>query len=56
MRRTTFIIALALIVASWPAASQPASQARPGTMLTIDSIMRGPKLVGSPPGAVRWST
>jgi dipeptidyl aminopeptidase/acylaminoacyl peptidase len=24
-------------------------------MLTIDSIMRGPKLVGSPPGAVRWA-
>ena len=24
-------------------------------MLTVDSIMRGPKLVGSPPGAVRWA-
>ena len=24
-------------------------------MLTIDSIMRGPKLVGNPPSAVRWS-
>jgi hypothetical protein len=24
-------------------------------MLTVDSIMRGPKLVGNPPTAVRWS-
>ena len=24
-------------------------------MLTVDSIMRGPKLVGNPPGAIRWS-
>jgi hypothetical protein len=24
-------------------------------MLTVDSIMRGPKLVGNPPSAIRWS-
>jgi len=24
-------------------------------MLTVDSIMRGPKLVGNPPTAIRWS-
>jgi dipeptidyl aminopeptidase/acylaminoacyl peptidase len=32
---------------------QPAGTA--ASMLTVDSIMRGPKLVGTPPSAVRWS-
>ncbi len=54
MRR---ILTLALLVASAPwllAQSKPAP-APPAAMLTVDSIMRGPKLVGSAPSAVRWS-
>src|SRR5437764_9608448 len=29
--------------------------AKPGFELTVDSIMRGPKLVGYPPSGLRWS-
>ena len=40
-------------------AAQPRPAATPGaapiTMLSVDGIMRGPKLVGSAPTAVRWS-
>ncbi|TAK15924.1 MAG: hypothetical protein EPO35_06220, partial [Acidobacteria bacterium] len=52
-----------LILAA-PAPQAPASLAAqrkvapvpPGTpMLSVDGIMRGPKLVGNPPSAVRWS-
>ena len=57
MRRIprVLIVIVALAATSWPVSGQPSGQARPGSMLTVDSIMRGPKLVGSPPGAVRWS-
>jgi dipeptidyl aminopeptidase/acylaminoacyl peptidase len=55
MRRLPIVILLACLATSWPASDQLAAQARPDAMLTVDSIMRGPKLVGSPPGAVRWA-
>ena len=55
MRRLTILAILACLATSWPASDQPAAQARAKTMLTVDSIMRGPKLVGSPPSGVRWS-
>jgi dipeptidyl aminopeptidase/acylaminoacyl peptidase len=55
MRRLPIVIVLACLVVSWPASDRPAAQARTGAMLTVDSIMRGPKLVGSPPGGVRWA-
>src|SRR5207248_2002578 len=32
-----------------------AAPAKTGFELTVDSIMRGPKLVGSPPTGLRWS-
>ena len=51
---------LAAVLISVPAAQAPA--ARPAAVqagapieMTIDSIMRGPDLVGYPPGALRWS-
>src|SRR5512132_2038267 len=61
MRRFLPILTLALAVlplGATPAAQRSAS--RPATpamasMLTVDSIMRGPKLVGSAPAGVRWS-
>src|SRR5881397_4105850 len=40
--------------AAVPAGSSSARGAQ-GAMLTVDSIMRGPKLVGTAPSAVRWS-
>jgi dipeptidyl aminopeptidase/acylaminoacyl peptidase len=55
MRRLLTIIVLGLVAASWPASGQPSGASRAATMLTVDSIMRGPKLVGSPPSAIRWS-
>jgi dipeptidyl aminopeptidase/acylaminoacyl peptidase len=55
MRRISTVVTLVVVAVSWPVSGQPSSQARSGSMLTIDSIMRGPKLVGSPPGNVRWS-
>ena len=52
MRKTLLILALALVTSSWLVA-----QSKPATtpMLTVDSIMRGPKLVGTAPSAIRWS-
>jgi dipeptidyl aminopeptidase/acylaminoacyl peptidase len=55
MRRLLTVIALGLVASSWSASGQSSNSARAGGMLTIDSIMRGPKLVGSPPAAVRWA-
>jgi dipeptidyl aminopeptidase/acylaminoacyl peptidase len=51
------IVTLVFAAVSWMAADQrpPATPAAPTAMLTVDSIMRGPKLVGNPPSAVRWS-
>ena len=56
MRRTPILVLLVLAASSWLAADQrAATPSTPAAMLTVDSIMRGPKLVGSPPSAVRWS-
>src|SRR6185503_2395925 len=57
MRRLLVLVTLVFISMPWLAAQQ--KPAAPGTapaaMLTVDSIMRGSKLVGNPPTAVRWS-
>ena len=53
MRRVLLAV-FVFAAASWTAAQTPAPKTVPGPMLTIDSIMRGPKLVGSAPTAVRW--
>lgn len=37
------------------ASQQPAPPQKSAPMLTVDSIMRGPKLVGTAPSAVRWA-
>jgi Tol biopolymer transport system component len=56
MRRMLLILTLVSAAMPWTAAEQrPPAPAPPASMLTIDSIMRGPKLVGNPPSAVRWS-
>ena len=60
MRRIVTVVALALFALPLTTTGRPAAQARPApaspaSMLTVDSIMRGPKLVGTPPGNVRWS-
>jgi dipeptidyl aminopeptidase/acylaminoacyl peptidase len=56
MRRTLLLLPLVLAGTAWLAADQrPAAQPAPAAMLTVDGIMRGPKLVGSPPTNVRWS-
>src|SRR2546425_10068256 len=49
MRRVLTILVCSLAAASWVTADQRA------TMLTVDSIMRGPKLVGTAPTSVRWA-
>ena len=56
MPRIILILA-AIVGAGWPSAARQSSAIRlaPTPMLTVDSIMRGPKLVGTAPGAVRWS-
>ncbi|MEW6323133.1 MAG: S9 family peptidase, partial [Acidobacteriota bacterium] len=46
------VLVFILAVATVPAAQRPAPPAFP---LTIDSIMRGPELVGYPPSDLRWS-
>jgi dipeptidyl aminopeptidase/acylaminoacyl peptidase len=57
MRR--LLIPVFLVVLTPWLAAQPRPAATPGaapmTMLSVDGIMRGPKLVGSAPTAVRWS-
>ncbi len=60
--RRVLIPALVLSAVSWAAAQAPAPAPRttaalasPVQMLTVDGIMRGPKLVGTSPTAVRWS-
>jgi dipeptidyl aminopeptidase/acylaminoacyl peptidase len=62
MRRFLLLLTLASLAGTpWITADRPAAQAAraarpaPQQMLTVDSIMRGPKLVGSPPSNVRWS-
>ncbi len=62
MRRHTFALAVALVTGSFATASGQKSS--PGNQdsssagrfeLTVDSIMRGPDLVGYPPTGLRWS-
>lgn len=60
MRRTLTLVVfcavgLAPLAADSRAASSAGAAAPPAAMLTVDSIMRGPKLVGSAPTNVRWS-
>jgi dipeptidyl aminopeptidase/acylaminoacyl peptidase len=58
MRRTPLIASLTLAATVAAFAQAPASKpaaGAPASMLTVDSIMRGPKLVGNPPSAIRWS-
>jgi dipeptidyl aminopeptidase/acylaminoacyl peptidase len=53
------VAALGLVVASVSVAGAPAKKIttapKGGFELTVDSIMRGPKLVGYPPTGLRWS-
>jgi dipeptidyl aminopeptidase/acylaminoacyl peptidase len=63
MRRFIPVLAAALFLgpaamtptAQRAAQTQPAAAANAKLELTVDSIMRGPDLVGYPPTAVRWS-
>ncbi len=58
MRRTLLAALLTAAATTLFAAQRPSPAPAPGTpaaMLTVDSIMRGPKLVGTPPSVVRWS-
>ena len=56
MRKPLIIATLVLSFVPWVSARQAPKPAAPAAqMLTVDSIMRGPKLVGTPPSAIRWS-
>jgi dipeptidyl aminopeptidase/acylaminoacyl peptidase len=60
MRRTLTVVVFCSVGILLTAASQPAAQAQgpaapAAAMLTVDSIMRGPKLVGGAPSNIRWS-
>jgi dipeptidyl aminopeptidase/acylaminoacyl peptidase len=57
MRRVLIpVVALVLSAGAWVAAGeQAAPAAKPYPMMSVDGIMRGPKLVGTPPTAVRWA-
>jgi hypothetical protein len=56
-RLTTGITALACVLttAHMTGSAPPGKTAMPAFALTVDSIMRGPKLVGYPPTGLRWS-
>ena len=60
-RASSGLAALALVAMSAGLAGAPApapakaKAAAGGFELTVDSIMRGPKLVGYPPTGLRWS-
>ncbi|MFI5177542.1 MAG: prolyl oligopeptidase family serine peptidase [Vicinamibacterales bacterium] len=58
MRRVLTFALLFVIAPWWVTAQQRTATApapSPMSMLTVDGIMRGPKLVGGAPSAVRWS-
>jgi dipeptidyl aminopeptidase/acylaminoacyl peptidase len=59
MKKLAFVgtfAAAAALAAAWPLAAQkPAASTPMAQMLTVDSIMRGPKLVGASPSAIRFS-
>src|SRR5712692_5190634 len=54
-RVTCGLAALALIAGTAHPAGTKAPRAAGGFELTVDSVMRGPKLVGYPPTGLRWS-
>ena len=58
VRVASGVAALALVAASASLSGAPApakaTKAGGGFELTVDSIMRGPKLVGYPPTGLRW--
>jgi len=47
------VAVLTLVAVAHPAGSQKTG--KPAFELTVDSIMRGPRLVGYPPSGLRWS-
>ena len=56
MRRVSILLTGLFALTPWIALGQrPAPAPAATSMLTVDSIMRGPKLVGSAPTNVRWS-
>src|SRR3954453_1864916 len=61
VRASSALAALALLAATARLAGAPApakakaAKAAGGFELTVDSIMRGPKLVGYAPNGLRWS-
>src|SRR3954466_40431 len=54
MTKRTFIPAL-IVLAAPSLLAQPAPKTDGKFALTVDSIMRGPDLVGYPPDGLRWS-
>jgi dipeptidyl aminopeptidase/acylaminoacyl peptidase len=55
MRRDLLLLALVVFSGPWLAAERPSQRATARFELTVDSIMRGPALVGYPPTGLRWS-
>jgi dipeptidyl aminopeptidase/acylaminoacyl peptidase len=61
LRVSSSVVALALVAGTAHISGAPAAvkakagKAAGGFELTVDSIMRGPKLVGYPPSGLRWS-
>ncbi len=58
MRRLSVLLALVLAAGTWVLADQQATPAatKPAAVtMTVDSIMRGPALVGTSPSNIRWS-
>jgi dipeptidyl aminopeptidase/acylaminoacyl peptidase len=55
MRRSVFLVLLVALTVSLAPAQQPAKAPATSFTLSIDSIMRGPKLVGSAPSGIRWA-
>ncbi len=56
--RRLLVLTLCLAATPWAFAQTrpaPASATSAPAMLTVDGIMRGPKLVGNSPSAIRWS-
>src|SRR5438270_13796778 len=52
----TSVALVFLAMTSVPAGQPQTSAAAPASpMLTVDSIMRGPRLVGTAPANIRWS-
>ena len=56
--RAPFVAVFLILAAAGPMRAQRATPvpAPARLQLTVDSIMRGPDLVGTPPSNLRWST